>query len=476
MNIEDDIHDDAAIANDPATGLLRRPPAGGPQDVFYMRRYATHFPTITRGEGIYLWDESGARYIDAIAGAMVSNLGQGNARVADAMARQARELTFTYVRYARHQPNIELSRKVSALAGPGFERCFFVSGGSEANDMALKFLRQYAYANGQTEKTRIISLAPSYHGSTLGTIAMTGNEDLEPLYSSMVQFSTKIPAPLSYRLAPGQTAEDAAMATARALEEAIVQIGPQRTLAFILEPIGGVATGAITPPPAYYREIRRICSQYGVFMVFDEVITAVRTGRFLAAHYWPDARPDLVVLAKGLGAGYAPLGAMLAPAKMVDALADGAGFNVSHTYSANPVACAAGVAVLEETVERDLIGNAERTGAYLKARLEELKERSPIVGDVRGRGMLCAVELVADKATKRAFPSEVYITDRLRIVGLRHGLILYARRQSGGKYGEWSMITPPLIITREQVDELVERFERALVELTGEMHAEGVLR
>ena len=391
------------------------------------------------------------------------------------MALQAKELSFTYVRYARHRPNIELARRVSELAGPGFERCFFVSGGSEANDMAIKFLRQYAYAQGQTEKTHIISLLPSYHGSTLGTIALTGNEDLEPVYGPMVQFSTKIPAPLTYRLAPGQTAEDAAMATVRALEEAILRIGPERTLAFILEPIGGVATGAVTPPAAYYREIRRVCSQYGVYVIFDEVITALRSGRFLAAHYWPDAQPDLVVLAKGLGAGYAPLGAVLAPAALVDPLADDAGFNASHTYSANPIACAAGVAVLDETIARDLIGNAERTGAYLKARLEELKERSPIVGDVRGRGLLCAAELVADKATKRVFPPEVYVTNRLRIVGLRHGLILYARRQSGGKYGEWSMITPPLIITPEQVDELVERLERALAELTEELHAEGVL-
>lgn len=469
------IHDDPMIANDPATGLLRRPPVGGPQDVFYMRKYATYFPTLVRGEGIYLWDESGARYLDAIAGVMVSNLGQGNARVADAMAQQAKLLTFTYVRYARHRPNIELSRKVSELAGPGFERCFFVSGGSEANDMAIKFLRQYAYANGQTEKTHIISLMPSYHGNTLGTIALTGNEDLEPMYGPMVQFSTKIPAPLSYRLAPGQTAEDAAMATVRALEEAILKLGSERVLAFILEPIGGVATGAITPPSAYFREIRRICSQYGVYVIFDEVITALRSGRFLAAHYWADAQPDLVVLAKGLGAGYAPLGAVLAPAKMVDSLADHDGFNASHTYSANPVACAAGIAVLDETIERDLIGNAERTGTYLKARLEELKQRSPIMGDVRGRGMLCAVELVADKASKRTFPSEVYITNRLRIVGLRHGIILYARRQSGGKYGEWSMITPPLIITREQVDELVERFEQALNDLTEELRAEGLL-
>jgi adenosylmethionine-8-amino-7-oxononanoate aminotransferase len=464
-----------ALSIDPATGLLHRPARGGPQDVFYPRQFMTHFPTIVRGEGIYLWDDKGNRYIDVIAGAVVSNLGQGNARVADAIAEQAKRMTFTYVRYARHLPNIELSEKVSALAGPGYERCLFFSGGSEANDMAIKFLRQYAYATGKTKKTKVISLMPSFHGNTLGTIALTGDEDFEPIYRDMVTFSTKIPAPLSYRLPPGMTPADSAMATAKALEEAILRLGPENVLAFILEPVGGVATGAVVPPAAYFREIRRICTAYGVYLVFDEVMTAVRLGKFLGSHHWPEAKPDIVVLAKGIGAGYVPLGAVLAPAAMVDELSELTGFNPSHTYNANPVCCAGAVAVIDETLRLDLMGNAVRTGSYLKRQLEALGERSPLIGDVRGMGMLLAIELVADKATKKMLPPEHYVSDRLRLIGLENGLILYARRQSRGKYGEWSMITPPLIITEAEVDDLVTRLERSLRTLTDELHAAGVL-
>lgn len=463
------------IEIDQGTGLLRRPARGGPQDVFYPRQYMTHFPTIVRGEGIYLWDDKGNRYIDVIAGAVVSNLGQANARVADAMAEQAKRMTFTYVRYARHLPNVALSEKVASLAGPGFERCLFFSGGSEANDMAIKFLRQYAYAKGQTKKTKVISLMPSFHGNTLGTIALTGDEDLEPVYRDMVTFSTKIPAPLCYRLPQGTTPEASAMATAKALEEAILRLGPENVLAFILEPVGGVATGAVVPPPAYFREIRRICRENGVYLVFDEVMTAVRLGTFLGSHHWPDAKPDIVVLAKGIGAGYVPLGAVLAPAAMVDELSELTGFNPSHTYNANPVCCAGALAVIEETLRLDLMGKAVTTGAYLRRKLEELRDRSPIVGDVRGMGMLLAIELVADKATKRMFPAERYVSDRLRLIGLENGLILYARRQSRGKYGEWSMITPPLIITEAEVDDLIGRLERSLRILTDELHAAGVI-
>lgn len=463
------------VVNDAVTGHLVRPALGGPQDLFYPRQYMTNFPTIVRGEGIYLWDDHGNRYIDTIAGSMLCSLGQGNVRVAEAMANQAKTLTFTYVRYARHLPNMELSKKVTQLAGPGYERCLLVSGGSEANDMAIKFLRQYCSAKGQAQKTRLISLMPSFHGNTLGTIAVTGDEDLEPVYGPMVQFSTKIPAPMSYRLPPGQDADDAAKATLKALEEAILGLGPENVLAFILEPVGGVATGAVVPPEWYFGEIRRICSQYGVYIIFDEVMTACRVGRFLAAHLYREAKPDVIVMAKGLGAGYVPLGAVLAPATMVDALADGVGFNPSHTYNANPVSCAGGLAVIDETLERDLIGNAARTGLYLKQRLEELKASSPIIGDVRGLGMLCAIELVADKETKRRVPPEFYVSDRLRRIGLENGLILYARRQSLGKYGEWSMITPPLITTPAEVDEIVERLRKSLAVLATELHSQGAL-
>jgi len=458
------------------TGHLVRPPVGGPQDVFYPRKHMTHFPTLVRGKGVYVWDDAGNQYLDAIAGVMMCNLGQGNARVAKALARQAKTMAFTYVRYARHLPNLELSRRIAELAGPGYERCLFVSGGSEANDMAIKFLRQYACSTGQPHKTRLISLMPSFHGNTLGTMAVSGDPDLEPVYGQMITFSRKIPAPQTYRLPKGTDAEASAAATVAALEQAISDMGPENVLAFILEPVGGVATGAVAPPPSYYSGIARVCRKHDVYVIYDEVMTAVRTGTFLFAHRHPEAKPDLVVMAKGLAAGYAPLGAVLAPAAMVDRLADRTGFNPSHSYNANPVSCAAGVAVLSETMDRDLMGNAVQTGGYLRQGLEELANRSPLVGDVRGSGMLLAIELVADKESKRPVASEHYVSDMLRRAGLRNGLILYARRQAGGRYGEWSMITPPLTITREQVDELVERLEKSLAEVADELAAAGALQ
>lgn len=466
---------DSAL-NDPDTGLLRRPRSGGPQDIFYARRFMTNFPTIVRGDGIYLWDDAGNRYIDAISGAFVSNLGQGNVKVADAIAEQAKRMTFTYVRYARHLPNMRLSAMIAELAGPGFERCLLVSGGSEANDMAIKLLRQYALAKGEVSRRKMISLSPSFHGNTLGTIAVTGDDDALPVYGAMVEFSRKIPAPMTYRRPPGVSLLDNAMKTVEALESAIIEMGPENVLGFIYEPVGGVSTGAIVQPDEYYGAIRRVCDKYGVRVILDEVMSAFRIGHRFAAHRWPAAKPDLIVVAKGLGAGYVPLGAVLAPAEMIDELSELTGFNPSHTFNANPVCCAGGVAVLEETARLNLVDNARDVGTYLRSKLEGLKSESPIIGDVRGMGLLTAVELVTNKESKAPFPSEVYVSNRLRLIGLQHGLILYARRQSGGKAGEWSMIGPPLTTSLEQIDDLVDRLRKAISQLADEMTREGFLR
>ncbi|MDI5930007.1 aminotransferase class III-fold pyridoxal phosphate-dependent enzyme [Rhizobium leguminosarum] len=462
------------VSVDPSTGLIHRPSHGGPQDLFYRRRYSTWFPTIVRGEGIYLWDDRGNRYLDAIAGAAVSSLGQGNRRVADAMSKQAQELTYTYVRYARHFPNLKLSERISSLAGPGYERCLFISGGSEANDMAVKLLRQRAVARGEMARTRMISLNPSFHGNTLGTIALTGDDDQTALYSDMVQFSSKIPAPMTYRLPEGKTVEQHTLDCVRALEACIDQLGAETVLGFIIEPIGGNATGATVPTLDYLRGIREVCTRKGIALIYDEVMTGIRGGAFLQAQQDVLIKPDLVVLAKGLGAGFTPIGCVLAPAAMVDDIADLTGFNPSHTYNANPISCATALAVVNETIEQDLIGNSARTGAYFKERLGELAERCPIIGEVRGKGLMVAIELVADKPTKSQFPSDLHIADQLRLAGLANGIILYARRQSGGAYGEWSMFTPPLIITPEQVDELVERLERSLNDLMDKIRSAGV--
>jgi len=462
-----------ALAQGPA---LTRPLLGGPQDLFNSSRNTVGLPTIVRGEDIYIFDERGNRYLDAISGAMTAQLGQGNKRVLDAMHAQGMQHSFSYVRTTRHLPNMALTEKIARLAGPGLERVHLSSGGSEAIEMGVKFLRQYAFATGQKTRTKVISLMPSYHGGTLATIGWTGDEDSAAVWGDMAHFSTKIPAPLSYRPPGGGSSRDGVLFSAEKIESAIRDLGAENVLAFIVEPVGGQSTGANVPDPDFFRLVRQICDKYGVYVVFDEVLSACRVGTFLAAHQIEGCKPDVVVTAKGLGAGYTPMGAVLAPAKMVDHLADLTGFNLSHTYGANPISCAGACAVLDETVERGLLGNALQVGAYLRERLEAMKMRWPVVGDVRGKGLLLAIEYVRNRETKEPFSAQIFASDRIRQIGLQHGVMLYSRRQNSGRYGEWSLIAPPLIINQAQADELVDALDKSIMQFTNEMTRAGELQ
>jgi len=446
--------------------VSERPAHGGPQSLFYATAITEGIPRMVRGEGIYFWDDNGKRYIDVASGTFLTNLGQGNERVLRAMYDQGKQLTFSYVRNTRHDANEELTERVARLAGPGFERVHLSSGGSEANEQAIKFLRQYAVATGQPQRTKVITLLPSYHGATFGTIAMNGDLDAPPLYGPFATFSEKIPAPLTCR---AESPAAAARASIAALEETIARLGGENVLAFVCEPVGGVSSGANVPDPLFFSEARRVCDEHGIKLIYDEIMSAVRSGKFLAAHFHPDGRPDLAVMAKGLGAGYVPLGAVLAPAAMVDELATLTGFNLAHTFMANPICCAGGAAVIDEVVDRDLMGNADRMGVYLRAGLTRLMERSPLVGDVRGKGLLNAIELVADKDTMACYDASVDPADRLRVHATRHGVLLYARRQNGGRFGDWSVIAPPLIITEAEIDDLLERLGHALDDAATEL-------
>lgn len=457
--------------------MIQHKSKGGAQDVFYSQSNIVPLPMLSRASGVRMWDEEGKEYIDASSGPIVSNIGHGNERVAEAMHRQALTLDFAYSRVARHRPNIALTERISALAGPGFDRVCLASGGSEAMEIALKFLRQYALATGRPEKRRIITLMPSYHGGTIGTLAITGDAALDPFLEGFAVKSERIPAPLQYRVPEGETPESHRMICAEALEAKIREIGARNVLAFVVEPVGGLATGALPLSEDYANRVREICTRQGVWLVYDEILCGTgRTGDFLASHAWPDAPGDIVVLAKGLGAGYAPLGAMLAPATMVDHLAELTGFNFSHTYNANPITCATGLAVLDEYDRLGLLRASREQGTYLKARIEALASRHPAIGEVRGRGMLMAVELIADPVSRTPFPESFLPTERIRICGLAHGLILYSRRTAGGAYGDWVMIAPPLTITRAECDELAERFDAALTDFAraAQQHMAGV--
>lgn len=450
---------------------------GGPVQVFYMPQSARRRPTVSHAKGIYMWDTEGRRYIDACSGPVVSNLGHGNERVQRAMAEQGAKVAFASRTVFENEPNTRLSDLLTGLAGPGLDRAFFVSGGSEATEAAIKLARQYAFTRGEGTRWKVIGREPGYHGSTLGALAVTGDPVAHQTFGSMLKPMPKVPAPFTYRLPANHDPDSYGRHCAGALDETIRREGPETVLAFIMEPVGGLATGALVPPDHYFHAVREICDRHGVLLIFDEVMSgAGRTGRFLAADHWPDARPDLITLAKGIAAGYTPMGAVLAPNAMVEAVAAAGGFQHGHTYAANPLSCAIGEAVVREMLERNLMANAEQMGDLLRRRLEELKNRSAILGDVRGKGLLMAIEIVADKDTKAILPAEHQAVYRIVTLGMDRGLLLYSRRTAGGKYGEWLMISPPLIVTAAEIEEIVALLGDTLAAYETELRHAGAIR
>ncbi|MGE4659855.1 MAG: aminotransferase class III-fold pyridoxal phosphate-dependent enzyme [Arenicellales bacterium] len=439
------------------------PSVGGAQDVFYADSNIVPLPMITRAKGIYMWDEDGNEYIDASSGPVISNIGHGNVHVADAMAEQAKQMDFAYSRLARHGPNVALTDRIARLAGPGFERVALSSGGSEAMEIAIKFVRQYTVATGAPKRRHLITCLPSYHGGTIATLGMSGDDALGTFFDGFGMTSHKVPAPLTYRLPESHTLQSYTQFTLEALEEKIRELGPDTVLAFAVEPVGGLATGCVVPPATYFKGIRDICSDHGIFLIFDEILCGTgRGGKFLSAHHYPDALPDIVVMAKGLGSGYAPLGATLFPANLVERLSTLTGFNFSHTYNANPITCATGLAVLDEYERLNLIDNAATMGRYLKERVRALADEFPVIGDVRGQGLLLGIELVADPVRKQSMSPAFLPTEKIRIHGLNNGLMIYSRRTAGGKYGDWFLLSPPLTITQEECDELLRRLQATL--------------
>jgi len=449
--------------------------AGG-QSAFYSRHNTVPLPLIERASGIHMWDSEGNRYIEVSSGPIVSNIGHGNADVATAMAAQAETMDYAFARLARNRPNIEFANRLSKLAGPGFERVHLVSGGSEAMENAIKFLRQYALATGRPEKRRIITLQPSYHGATVATLAMNGERLLEPFLDGFALVSEKVPAPMTYRRPMGYDAAGYARHCAGELEKKIKALGAENVLAFVMEPIGGLSTGCAVPPAGYVHAVREICTRYGVYLVFDEILCGTgRTGKYLACHHWPDARPDIITMAKGLASGYSPLGAVLAPAAMVDELAGLSGFEFQYSYNASPVSSAAGLAVMDVYDCLDLVTAASERGARIRAGLEALKRRNPLIGDIRGMGLLMAVELVADQETKQMLPNRPDPTDRIRIHGMDNGLMIYSRPTSGGQYGHWFIVAPPLIITEAECDDLLARLAATLDDVHAAYKKDGLL-
>ncbi|PTQ74909.1 aspartate aminotransferase family protein [Celeribacter persicus] len=419
-------------------------------------------PFLDRGEGIYFYDETGKRYIDGSSGAMVSNIGHSNPRVLAKMKAQMDRSTFGYRLHFRTHASEDLATKIAEMMPEGLDRVFFVSGGSEAVESCIKLARQYALAKGEDSRWKVISRFPSYHGSTLGTLALTGYDPLARPFDPMLRDMPKIAAPRTYLDRDNLTEEERGLKYAELLRDKILEEGPETVAAFIMEPVGGASTGALVAPDSYFKRIREICDEFGILLIFDEVMTgAGRTGKFVASEHY-GVIPDIVSMSKGLAAGYAPLGAMVAKGEIVEAVEAHGGFLHGYTYSGNPLACAAGLAVLEEMQEQGIIENAAKMGDLLKARLTALMERYHFIGDVRGKGLLLAFEFVSDRDTMRPLPKEWNAYLELVELAYERGLIIYSRRTRGGSEGDHFLVCPPLIITAKQIDELMAILTEAL--------------
>ncbi|MCB2094732.1 MAG: aspartate aminotransferase family protein [Rhodobacteraceae bacterium] len=430
--------------------------------LFYQTRHRR--PMLDRAEGVYLWDVDGKRYLDGSSGAMVSNIGHSDPRVIEAMRRQMDKSTFGYRLHFETEPGERLAEKVAGLAPEGMEKVFFVSGGSEAVESAIKLARQYAVTAGQASRWKVISRSPSYHGSTLGALALTGYAPLTDPFLPMMQAMPKIPAPRAYL--DGLDMDDPATGAhyAAMLDAKIIAEGADSVLAFIHEPVGGASTGALVPPAGYMQAVRDICDRHGVILIHDEVMSGGgRTGRFFGAEHWGVA-PDIIAISKGFGAGYAPLGAMIAHERYVEPVLDAGGFMHGHTYAGNPLACAAGLAVLDVIDSDGLLENASRIGALLKSRLEDLMQRFSFIGDVRGKGLLLAFELVSDRQTMKPLPKALQAHSELVELAYAQGLIIYSRRSRDGIEGDHFLVCPPMISTAEHVEEIIEKLTIALTQ------------
>ena len=441
-----------------------------PSHLFYQGRQRR--PVLDQARGVYMWDVDGKRYLDGSSGAMVCNIGHSNENVLEAMRRQMEKSTFGYRLHFETEASENLAAKTAALCPEGLNRVFFVSGGSEAVESAMKLARQYALATGQDKRWKIISRAPSYHGCTLGALAITSYDPLTKPFDPMMQAMPKVPAPRAYL--DGLDPEDEATGHhyANMLEEKILEEGADSVLAFIVEPVGGASTGALPPPKGYMERVQEICRKHGVLLILDEVMTgAGRTGRFLACDHWK-LEPDIIVMSKGFAAGYVPHGAMAAHERLVEAVLDQGGFLHGYTYAGNPLACAAGVAVIDEIERQGLTRNSAVMGEKLMERLRGLMQRYPIIGDVRGMGLLTAFEFMADRGTKAPLPKHLKAFDRFVNIAYDKGLIVYSRRTRNGVEGDHIIIAPPMIVTETHLDEITGMLDASLAQFTDEIRPE----
>lgn len=436
-----------------------RYPAG---NVLY-RRLARNYPRIVRGEGCWLYDESGKRYLDASSGALVSNLGHGNAELAKAVGEQAARLAYVNGTAFTHDAVEDLAAELVALSAGDLDKVLFSCNGGDSVEAALKIARQFWAESGRPEKRQIVALAPSYHGNTLLALSVSARPSYRRAFPDWLIEVQTAPAPYPYRCDCRGDREDCAACSGAAVEQAILHCGPENVAAFIAEPVGGSSTGASLPRPDYWKNVREICDRHEVLFIADEVLVgAGRTGTWSALEPYGVA-PDIQIFGKGIAGGYAPLSAMLTSTRILDVLAAGSGAPLhNQTFSQYPVSCAAGLAALRQLRNEGLIERCARMGVVLQQQLGELLEH-PNVGDVRGRGLLTGIEFVADKASREPFDRKRRMAETFTEAAQRAGLVVWPNTgQADGTNGDLVLIGPPFIITEDEISELVRLFRSAL--------------
>ncbi len=430
----------------------------------FPRHTKAVLPTVASGDGPYLIDTTGKRYLDASGGAAVSCLGHTPTDVLEAVKAQLDRIAYAHTSFFTSEPAEQLADMLIARAPEGIERVYFVSGGSEATEAAIKLARQYFTERGENTRRHVIARWQSYHGNTLGALSAGGNRWRRTQFQPLLVPAMYHIDPCHYWRwgEPGETPEQYGLRMANQLDAKIRELGPETVAAFIAEPVVGATMGAVAAAPGYFRRIREICDRHGVLLILDEVMCGMgRTGHLFASE--PEGiSPDIVCIAKGLGAGIQPIGAMLCSGRIYRTIEEGSGFfQHGHTYLGHPAACAAGVAVLNRIP--DLLPNVRTMGAKLKSALESALGQHPYVGDVRGRGLFLGVEFVADKDTKAPFDPSVGLAAKLKKACFADGLMVYPMSGTiDGQQGDHALIAPPFILEDGHVDEIVTKFTGAL--------------
>ncbi|MCZ6470972.1 MAG: aspartate aminotransferase family protein [Gammaproteobacteria bacterium] len=431
----------------------------------FPRHTKAAYPTAVKGDGVYLIDQQGKQYLDGSGGAAVSCLGHGDPQIIDAIKAQLDRMEFAHTGFFTSDAAESLADLLIQNAPGNLDRVYLVSGGSEAMEAAIKLARQYYLEIGQPQRHKVIARLQSYHGNTLGALATGGNMWRREPFAPLMIDTTHISPCYAYRdKADSETEFDYGQRVANELETEINRLGAEQVMAFVAEPVVGATMGAVTAVSGYFTRIREICDAYGVLLILDEVMCGMgRTGSLFACEQ-EGITPDITAIAKGLGAGYQPIGAMLCSAEIYSAIENGSEFfQHGHTYIGHPVACAAGLAVVRAILDRNLITRVQSQGDRLMQALKHQFSEHPHIGDIRGRGLFLGMEFVQDRETKAAFDPSLGINKQFKKASFEAGLICYPMGGTiDGKHGDHVLLAPPFIIDDNHIDEIINKLDSAL--------------